>query len=126
MLTPKDIEQFYEQYTAALSRRDIDAVTALFAADAVIYDPVDSPALEGIDEIRRFFISTSGAVRSVKLSGPLHISNDCRHAAVQMEAEVDLGQGVQVMEVLDAMTFDDEGRVITMRAYYGPTNLRDR
>ena len=43
-----------------------------------------------------------------------------------MEAEVDLGQGAQVMEVLDAMTFDDEGRVTTMTAYYGPTNLRER
>jgi hypothetical protein len=30
------------------------------------------------------------------------------------------------MEVLDAMTFDDEGRVTTMKAYYGPTNLRSR
>jgi steroid delta-isomerase len=126
MPTPKDIEQFYERYTAALSSHDIDAVAALFAADAVVYDPVDDPAIEGIDKIRKFFTATSGAVRSVTVSGPVHISKDCRHAAVQMEAEVDLGQGIQVMEVLDAMTFDDEGRVITMKAYYGPTNLRSR
>jgi steroid Delta-isomerase len=126
MPTPQDIEHFYDRYTAALSSHDIDAVAALFAVDAVVFDPVDSPALEGIDKIRQFFIGTSPAVRSLKISGPVHISNDCRHAAVQMEAEIDLGDGLQVMEVLDAMTFDDEGRVITMRAYYGPTNLRSR
>ena len=126
MTTPRDIERFYEQYTAALSNHDLEAVAGLFAANAVIYDPVDSPPVEGVDKIREFFAGTAPAVRSVKVSGPVHISSDCRHAAVQMEAEVDLGQGLQVMDVLDAMTFDDEGRVTTMTAYYGPTNLHDR
>jgi len=126
MPTPEDIEQFYARYTAALSSHDIEAVAALFAADAVIYDPVDAPAIEGIDKICEFLIGTSGAVRSVRVSGPVHISSDCRHAATPLEAEVDLGNGIQIMEVLDAMTFNDDGRVTTMKAYYGPTNLRDR
>jgi len=125
MPSAEDIQLTYQQYVAAWSRHDIDAVTALFAPDAVVHDPVDGPALKGIDAIREFFNGAVAAVRSLTLSGTVHISEDCRHAAARVDAEVDLGSGVQVMEALDVWTFDDDGRIATMNAYYGPTNLRD-
>ena len=55
MPSAEHIQKTYEQYAAAWSRLDIDAVLGLFAADAVVHDPVDGPALEGVDAIRAYF-----------------------------------------------------------------------
>ncbi len=115
----------YERYTAALSSHDMDAVMVLFSSTAVVNDPVDAPAVEGTGQIRALLAGASAMVRAVRIAGPICISGDCRHAAAPLEAEVDLGQGIQVMDVTDVMTFDDDGRFATMKAYYGPTNLRD-
>jgi len=125
MTSAEDIQRVYQQYAAAWSRLDIDAVLGLFASDAVVHDPVDGPALEGVEAIREYFARGLGFVRAVRLSGPVRISRDCRHAAACIEVEEDLGDGIKVLEAIDVWSFDDDGRISTMNAYFGPTNLRD-
>jgi steroid Delta-isomerase len=123
--TPEHIQSVFEQYAAAWSRLDMDAVIGLFSSDAVVHDPVDGPALEGVEAIRAYFSRGLGFVRAVRLSGPVRISRDCRHAAACIEIEEDLADGIKVLEAVDVWTFDDDGRISTMNAYFGPTNLRD-
>ena len=125
MPSAEDIRHCCEQFVAALSTRDIDAIADLFASDAVVHDPVDSPAIEGVEKIRDFFARSVDAVRTAKLSGPVHISGDCRHAAFGLEAVADLGDGLKVIEGVNVWTFDAAGRIATMNAYWGPTSLRD-
>jgi len=125
MPSADDIQRVYEAYAAAWSRLDIDAVIGLFSEDAVVHDPVDGPALAGVEAIREYFARGLGFVRSVRLAGPVRISRDCRHAAACIEVEEDLGDGIKVLEAVDVWTFDDDGRISTMNAYFGPTNLRD-
>ena len=118
-----DIEKVFEKYAAAWDSHDLDGVAALFAADAVVRDPVDGPAVEGRDKIRVFFEEFGGpVVKGMKLAGPVHISADCRHAAARINAQADVGDGLSTVEALDVFTFDDDG-LITMNAYWGPTNF---
>jgi hypothetical protein len=42
-----------------------------------------------------------------------------------LQAEVNFGDGLKIIEGVDIWTFDDDGRIATMKAYYDPTNLRD-
>ena len=46
MPTAEDIRQVYEKYAAAWSNGDVDAVLALFAADAVVHVPSMAPQLK--------------------------------------------------------------------------------
>jgi steroid delta-isomerase len=121
----EDIQRVYEQYAAAWSRLDMDAVIGLFAPDAVVHDPVDGPALEGVEAIRGYFSQGLGFVRAVRLSGPVRVSRDCRHAAACIEVEEQLGDEIKVLEAIDVWSFDADGRIATMNAYFGPTNFRD-
>jgi steroid delta-isomerase len=125
MASAEDVQELYEQYAAAWSRHDLDAVTALFAADAVVHDPVDGPALKGAEAIREFFQEALGVVRAMRLVGPVHLSADCRHAAARVDVHAEFGDGIRVVEALDVWTLDGDGRILAMEAYYGPTNLRD-
>ena len=123
VLTASDIEKVVEQYASGWSRRDIEAVAALFAPDAVVHDPVDGPGVEGREKIRAFFADFGAPVRAMSLVGPVHISGDCRHAAARLNTEAELGDGMTLVDSLDVFTFDDDGLIATMNAYYGPTNF---
>jgi steroid delta-isomerase len=122
---PEHIIGVFEQYTDAMSRCDADAAIALFAHDAVVRDPVDGPILEGTAKIREFFAGGQGILHSLELTGPVRIAGDGLHAAAPMQARLDFGDGPKILDTLDVMTFDDEGRVVSMDAFYGPTNFRD-
>jgi len=124
MPTADEVRQVFERYVAAVSAHDHETAVSLFAPGATARDPVDGPELDasGLGEV---IAGSAAVVRSVRLSGPVRISADCHHAAAPIEAEVDFGGGAQVMSVVDVMTFDDDGRITSMAAYYGPANLRD-
>ncbi len=122
---PEHITRVFEQYTAAISRCDADAAVALFTPDAVVRDPVDGPTLEGAEKIREFFAGGEGILQSLVLTGPVRIAGDGLHAAAPMQARLDLGDGLKVLDTLDVMTFDDAGLVTSMHAYYGPSNFAD-
>lgn len=125
MPDPDHIVRVFEQYTDALTRDDPDAAIALFAADAVVRDPVDGPVLEGATKIREFFAAGKGVLERLELTGAVRIAADGLHAAAPMQARLDFGEGPKFLDTLDVMTFDDDGLVVSMDAYYGPTNFRD-
>jgi steroid Delta-isomerase len=122
---PAHIVRVFEQYTEALTRGDADAAVALFAPDAVVRDPVDGPVLEGTAKIREFFAGGEGVIQGFEVTGPVRIAADGLHAAAPMRARLDFGDGPKFLDTLDVMTFDDDGRVVSMDAYYGPTNFAD-
>ena len=125
MPTAEQVRGVFERYIAAISTRDFDTAIGLFAADATARDPVDGPLLANLDELRAVFVGAEDAIKAVRLAGPVSIAADCRHAAAPVEAEVDFGDGLRVMSVVDVLTFDDDGRITSLTAYYGPTNLSD-
>jgi len=123
MPTAAEIQQLYDKYMAALVRHDLDAVMSMFAANAVLHDPVDGPVREGLGAIREFFGGGINGVRVCRLACPVHISADCRHAAASTYSEAEMGDAIVIIEGTDVMTFDDDGKVSTMTAYWGPTNV---
>jgi hypothetical protein len=63
-------------------------------------------------------------MRACMLTSPVHISADCRDAAIAARSEAELEDGITILERIDVMTFDDDGKVSAMTTYYGPTNIR--
>jgi steroid delta-isomerase len=124
MPDPDHIRRVFEQYCETQSRNDAAATIALFAPDAVVRDPIDGPELEGRDKIHEFFAGGAGILQSLALTGPVRIAGDGLHAAAPMQARVDFGSGPQLLDTLDVMTFDGAGLVVSMDAYYGPSNFR--
>jgi len=124
MPTAEEIQQVYNRYMAALVRHDLDGVMVMFAPNAVLHDPVDGPERQGLEAIREFFAGGINGMRACRLACPLHISADGRHAAASAYSEVEVGEGISIFETTDVLTFDDDGKVSTMTAYYGPTNIR--
>jgi steroid delta-isomerase len=108
------LEQACEAYVSLLGDEDVDALMALFADDCAVEDPVGADLKVGRDEVRAFYATLPGAGVSAKLTGAVHTVPDGKAAAFPFEID----SGGLVMQVIDVMTFDDDGKVTAMTAYW--------
>ena len=113
-----------DAYCAAFSARDRAAYAGLFAEDAWIEDPVGTPVRTGHDEIRTFFLEMSAMSDATELvqTGPVRVAaGEC---AFPMQARPEIGGTTFCVDIIDVMTFDDAGRITTMRAFWDPAEMR--
>jgi len=112
-----------ERYCAAFTAGDRDAYVGLFAPDAWVEDPVGTPRHEGHEGIGTFFDGARGMaeVIELRLTGPVRVAaGEC---AFPMQARPRLGDTTFAVDIIDVMTFDDEGRITTMRAFWDPAEM---
>ena len=43
-------------------------------------------------------------------------------AAFAFRMEIDTGNGIMTIRPIDIMEFNDEGKIVSMRAFFGPSN----
>jgi len=113
-----------EAYCAAFTAGDQDAYVGLFADGAWIEDPVGTDRHEGKAAIAGFFTQASSMAESIELrqTGPVRVAaGEC---AFPMQARPSIGGSTLVVDIIDVMTFDDVGRITTMRAFWDPAEMR--
>jgi steroid delta-isomerase len=113
-----------DAYCAAFSAGDQSAYLGLFTEDAWIEDPVGTPTHQGHAAIGAFFEQSSGLADSIelRLTGPVRVAaGEC---AFPMQARPNIGGATYCMDIIDVMTFDDAGKITTMRAFWDPAEMR--
>jgi steroid delta-isomerase len=118
------IRSVVDAYTGAFGAGDKDAYVALFAPDAWVEDPVGSPRHEGHDAIAEFFTQMSTMADSIELqvTGPVRVAaGEC---AFPMQARPTMGGTTMCIDIIDVMTFDDAGKITSMRAFWDPAEMR--
>jgi steroid Delta-isomerase len=117
------IDKTLDAYLAAFTAGDRTAWLGCFASDAWIEDPVGSPRVEGIDAIGGFWDSHHGAVEHIELRAlglRVIIGNECAHT---IQARPKLGDEVFSVDIVSVMTFDEDARITTMRAFFDPASM---
>ncbi|MBN2624722.1 MAG: nuclear transport factor 2 family protein [Acidimicrobiales bacterium] len=124
MVEQSTVNATIDAYMAAYSAADRAAWLACFADDAWIEDPVGTPRREGLDAIAAFWDETHGLSDSVELR-PLGLRVVIGHEATfTMQARPSMGGQTYALDIIDHMTFDEAGRIRTMRAFFDPSTLR--
>jgi len=121
---PATIRGAVEAYCAAFTAGDRAAYVGLFAADAWVEDPVGTPRHEGQDAIGVFFDNARAMADTVELrqTGPARVAaGEC---AWPLQARPVIGGATYVVDIIDVMTFDDDGKITTMRAFWDPAEMR--
>lgn len=110
-----------QAYVDGLNRGDAEAVIALFAADAVIEDPVGTPPKRG-REIRDWFYQAAAMKARLMLATPIRGSHG--NAAAMAFTVTTEWEGRRVaIRSLDVCTFDAEGRITRLEGYWGPDDV---
>lgn len=110
-----------EQYISALTNHDMAAITDLYADDATVEDPVGSEPLKGKAAIIRFYEVAFSSGISARLDGSVRLA--ANHAVFPFVVELNPGNGEMRIEVIDQFTFNDDNKVIAMRAFWGEQNM---
>ncbi len=121
MPSSDEIRRAVERYVKDLSAGDVDGIMDLYADAASVEDPVGGDPVLGADAVRVFYGATAGKLK-VTLTGPVRVAgNEC---AFPMLARVELGGRTSEMDVIDVMKFDDAGKILSMRAFWNPADMR--
>ena len=110
------MKQTVENYIKAVSTVDLDMIRDIYAENATVEDPVGSVPHEGIEAILKFYGAMKGMGVKLELTGNVR----CAGSAVAFPFQAKIGP--VTMEIIDVFEFDTSGKVISMRAYWGPDN----
>jgi steroid Delta-isomerase len=125
MPTPEHMRAAVLKYFASFATADVEAIVGLFADDAVVEDPVDGTPLIGAAAVRKFFTSGFdyvGGGYSFVPEGAVRIAGN-HHAACAAIALCDKADPPFRLETMDVMEFNDAGKIVAMKAYWGPANM---
>jgi steroid Delta-isomerase len=123
--TPEIVRSVVDDYVAASNANDRDAVLALFAPDAVWYDPVGQPPHAGLEAIGAFYDQARSLADRIEMK-PSDVIVCGNEAAMVFEIHVTIGDGGMVMDAVETFDVNDDGKIIGMKAYWDMTRARSR
>lgn len=111
-----------QAYVDRMNTGDAGGLCALFAADAVIEDPVGSPLKKG-DEIKRWFEEAVAFGARITPVAPIRGSHD-NAAALAFEVEFTPTDGQRLrIRSIDVCRFDAAGLIVSLQAYWGAEDV---
>jgi steroid delta-isomerase len=114
-----------EQYAALLTGGDAAGVAALFAPGAVVRDPAGSEPKVGHETIVAFYTGAIERAHPVlEVTGPVRTVPGAAAAAMPFRSRSFFGGHRVEIDIIDVFTFDQEGLIASMTAYFGPANIR--
>ena len=127
MPTPEEMRATMSRYLELVEAGDVDGVLALFSNDISVEDPVGGPPgthMVGQDDVGAFF--RKGFERSrprPRATGPIRTTGGLE-AAMPFVLQLELRTGPVEIDVIDVMTFDDAGKVTSLRAFWNANEMR--
>ena len=108
-------------YIELIAKGNAAELTELYAEDATIEDPVGSEVRRGHAAIRDFYTVIENLDREAELVSLKVTGNE---AAFLWRLTLTAGDTRSQIEPIDTMTFGDDGKITSMRAFWSPADLR--
>lgn len=117
----KGLEALVDAYVSHLNAHDVEAIVALYAEGGTVEDPVGSTPVRGHEAIRQFYSRIGPVQLQVRRNGPVRAAG--RECAFVLSGSFVLEGTRSSFSPIDTFRVDDAGRVLAMRAYFGPGNV---
>lgn len=121
MASLEDKKRAVARYIETVSAGDLDGILSLYAEDATLEDPVGSAPVVGHAAIRAFYERATKMGIRLEPTGPVRIAGD--EAAFPFRVST-VGGPKMTIDVIDVFRFDEAGKVVSMRAYWGKENMK--
>jgi steroid delta-isomerase len=127
MTTPDDMRATLERYLEMVGRGDVDGVVALFADSISVEDPVGGGPgthVVGRANVEAFFRKGFERSRPAPKSTGAIRTTAGNEAAVPFVLRLTLRGRCYDVDVVDVVTFDDEGKITSLRAFWNAAEMR--
>lgn len=120
MASADDIRSTVSKYLDAVGSGTSADVAALYADDATLEDPVGTEPLVGREAIEKFYSALDAVQNKTELLSVRVAGNS---AAFAFRVVTDTGEQTITIEPIDVMTFDDQARITSMRAFWSQDDI---
>ena len=120
MPSAEQIIQTVTRYLEFVSKGQADDIAALYADDATVEDPVGTDVHIGRPAIRGFYSSVENVKAQTDVVTLRALGNE---AAFHWTLTLDMGENTMSIDIISTMTFNDDGQIASMKAYWGPDNV---
>ncbi|NKY49219.1 nuclear transport factor 2 family protein [Nocardia vermiculata] len=119
-MAAQQVRETAERYVQLVSTGPTAEILALYATDAVVEDPIGSDPRHGHEAIAELYNALESMERKTELHAIRVAGN---HAALSFTLVGEVGGHRMTLSAIDAMEFDEQGKITSMRAYWGPEDL---
>lgn len=117
MSSAEDNTKTVHRYLECVGKGDADAVAALYADDATVEDPAGGEVHIGRQAIRGFYGNLEGVSSEAEIFTLRALGNEVAYFWSLTVA------GAMRIEIISVMTFAEDGKIASMKAYWGPENI---
>ncbi len=121
MPSPEAITETVKRYLALVADGNTDDVVALYAADATVEDPIGADLRRGHDAIREFYAGFQDAKKETELA---ELRFGGSEAAFLWHLTLDAGDSRSRLSPISTMTFDEDAKITSMRAFWSPSDFK--
>ena len=119
---PAQIRAAMEAYITHLNGGDAASIMKLFGDNPTVEDPVGGKPIVGRKAVQAFYEAAAPGLKGhVQLDGRVRVAG--LEGAMPMVAEL-TGALKGFIDVIDTMKFDENGKIIAMRAYWNVGEVR--
>ena len=135
MNSVQNMQAAVQAYFDLFNAQDAGGIADLYAEDATVTDPVGTPEKSGKAAILSFYEMAVKNGAKLTRSGETRIAGNSAAfaftvtvgAMTNVDADiavaVELPKGGMRIDVIDTFVFNDDGKVVEMKAYWGPSNI---
>jgi steroid Delta-isomerase len=120
MPSAEHIADTVNRYIGLVSKGTAADLVELYADDATVEDPVGGEVHIGRQAIHGFYSAVDDVDRECELISLRIAGNE---AAFQFRLTMTASDGRIVIEPIDVMVFDDEGKIAAMKAYWSAEDV---
>jgi steroid Delta-isomerase len=121
MPSQEAVAQTVNRYLALLANGTADDILALYAADATIEDPIGSDLRRGHDAMHEFYAGIQDAKKETELA---EVRVAATEAAFLWHLTLDAGDSRTRISPISVMTFDEDAKITSMRAFWSPSDVK--
>ena len=121
MPSQEAVAQTVKRYLELVATDAVDDVVALYAADATLEDPVGSDVRRGRDAIHEFYANVPDVKKETEL---VEIRVAGNEAAFFWHLTLAAGGRRSRLSPISLMTFDEDAKITSMRAFWSPSDFR--
>jgi steroid delta-isomerase len=109
-----------QSYVDLVGKGTADEILGLYAEDATVEDPVGTGVRTTREAIREFYAAIEPLQQESRLVSARVADGQ---AAFLFELVTRVGDQTYTLAPIDVMTFDDEGRITSMRAFWSNADM---
>lgn len=121
-MTAQHYNEVADNYLRYLNEKNLEGILSLYAEDATVEDPVGSDLVVGKAALRKFYSGAVDIDLTLTRTGPVRVAGV--EIAFPFQLLMNVGDTPMITDIIDVFRFDEAGKIVSMRAFWGPTNRK--